>query len=196
MNPDTIDRNYQRLSGLGLSDSRIASQAQLLGMNPDTIDRNYKRLSGLGLSDSKIASQARLLSMNPDTIDRNYKNHIGLLREDYQNRNSGREVLLKHAQLLGVSPNTLEANVQWFKERNLDYGIGILLGTKPQTKRKKLAWMLKEVFDYREISENQKDETIITMYDFVRDNPNLLINSIKALEKMKDGLREKVEFYK
>jgi hypothetical protein len=194
--PETIDRNYQKLSDLGLKDEKIASQAHLLGMNPDTIERNYQRLSGLGLSDSKIATQAHLLGMNPDTIERNYQNHIGLLRSNYEDRNSGKEILLQQAQLLGVSPDTLESNVQWFADRKFAYGNGMLLGTKTQTKRKKLAWILREVFDYRTHPQDQRREVINNMYKFVADNPHLMIKSTKALEGMKEKLVEKAEQYK
>ena len=195
-NPDTVERNYKRLLGLGLSDSKIATLARLLSMNPDTISNHHQRLLDLGLTNSRIATVASLLARDPNSIDRNYQNHVGLLREDYQDRNSGREILLEQAALFGIPPNTLEANVQWFKDRNIDYGNGMALGTKPQTKRKKVAWILREVFDYRKIPENQKDETIRTVYDFVRDNPRLLIDSINSLEKMKVGLRKKAEYYK
>ena len=164
--------------------------------DPDTIERNYQRLSGLGLKDEKIASQAQLLGMNPDTIDRNYQNHIGLLRSNYEDRNSGKEILLQQAQLLGVSPDTLESNVQWFADRKFAYGNGMLLGTKTQTKRKKLAWILREVFDYRTHPQDQRREVINNMYKFVADNPHLMIKSTKALEGMKEKLVEKAEQYK
>ncbi len=196
MNPDTINRNYQILSTLGLSDSKIASKAELLSRNPDTINRNYQRLSTLGLSDSKIALHAHLLGRDPDTIDRNYQNHVGLLRQNYQDRNSGKDILLQQAPLLGVSSDTLEANVQWFTDRNLDYGNGVLLGTKPQTKRKKLAWILREVFDYRKHPQDQRREVINNMYQFVADNPSLMIKSTRALERMKDKLIEKATQYR
>ncbi|HIG52090.1 TPA: hypothetical protein EYQ19_01565 [Candidatus Pacearchaeota archaeon] len=191
-NPDTIRWNYDKLKEIGLKDSKIATQAQLLGGDPETIRGNYDKLKEMGLKDSKIASRAELLSRDPETIRWNYQNHVGLLRTDYQDRDSGKEILLQQASLLGISSNTLESNVQWFADRNIDYGVGMTLGTKTQTKRKKLAWILREVFDYREISKDQKSNTIKNMYDFVRTNPGLLFDSIKTLEKKKDKLREKV----
>lgn len=197
MSEDAVRATYKRLRSIGLSDSKIASRAELLGREAYIIDRNYLRLSSLGLSDSKIASQAHLLGRDPNTIDRNYQHHIGLLRQDCQNRNSGRDMLFRHANLLGVSPDTLEANVQWFTERNLDYsGWMMLLGTTPQTKRKKLAWILKEVFDIRRRPKEQGNEIIGALYDFIRDNPCFLIKSIRTLEEEKDKLRKKAEKYK
>ena len=45
---DSIRKAYRLLKQYGLSDPKIASQAQLLGMNPDTIEWNSQRLSELG----------------------------------------------------------------------------------------------------------------------------------------------------
>ncbi len=72
----------------------------------------------------------------------------------------------------------------------------MLLGTKTQTKRKKLAWILREVFDYRTHPQDQRREVINNMYKFVADNPHLMIKSTKALEGMKEKLVEKAEQYK
>ena len=152
-------------------------------------------LLNMGLSDSKLESQIRLISMNPKIIERNYQHHVSLLRDDYLSRNSGKKILLGQPPLLGNSPDTLEANVQWFADRNIDYGNGISLGTKVKTKRKKLAWILKNVFDYREVSENEKGDTMNNMYNFIRNNPSLLVKSIKFLEKNKDKLKDKKNWY-
>src|SRR3989344_4724475 len=190
--PETIERNYQRLLKLGLKDDKIASRAELLGMNPETIEKNYQRLSALGLKDDKIASRAELLGRDPETIERNYQHHVGLLRQNSQDRNSGRDILLHQAQLLGVSSGTLEANVQWFADRGVDYGNGLLLGTTPQTKRKKLAWILREIFDYKELNQEDKKQAIQAAYSLVRDNPGLLIYSLSTLEHEKDELRKKI----
>jgi hypothetical protein len=86
--------------------------------------------------------------------------------------------------------------VQWFADRKFAYGNGMLLGTKTQTKRKKLAWILREVFDYRTHPQDQRREVINNMYKFVADNPHLMIKSTKALEGMKEKLVEKAEQYK
>ncbi len=195
-NPETIERNYQRLSALGLKDDKIASQAHLLGRDPEIIERNYQRLSALGLKDDKIASQAHLLGMNPETIERNYQSHVGLLRQNYEDRASGRELLTTHAQLLGIPPRTINANVQFLNNLGIEYNNGLLLGTKSQTKRQKMAWMLRELFDYRTISQEERKETINGLYDFLREQPQVLVQSISSMEKNKDKLREKVAQYK
>ncbi|MCK5283125.1 MAG: hypothetical protein KAK00_06970 [Nanoarchaeota archaeon] len=196
LNPETIERNYQRLSSLGLKDEKIVTLAHLLGMNPETIERNYQRLSSLGLKDEKIASQAQLLGMNPETIERNYRGHIGLLRKEYQDRASGRELLTNYPSLLGTHPQTINANVQYLHSIGMDYGKGVLLGTTTQLKRKKMAWMLRELFDYKQLSDEQKPEAIRALYNFVRENPNYLIKSISTMERTKDKIREKVTTYR
>ena len=190
MNPETIERNYKRLSDLGLKDDKIASQAHLLGMNPETIERNYKRLSDLGLKDDKIASQAHLLGRDPETIERNYQHHVGLLRQNYEDRNSGRELLTNQAQLLGITPETINANVQYLHSLGIDYNNGFLLGTTTKLKRKKLAWLLREVYNYGELSNEEKPETIKRMYEFIKENPSYLIKSISSLQKSKRKIME------
>ena len=192
MNPETIERNYQRLSALGLKDDKIASQAHLLSMNPETIERNYQRLSALGLKDDKIASQAHLLGMNPETIERNYQSHIGLLRQNHQDRTSGRALLTNQAQLLGISPETINANVQFLYSMGIDYNNAFFLGTTTQLKRKKIAWILRELFDYRNLPQEQRRDSISDLYDFIRDNPRVLTKSINAMERGKNRLRERV----
>ena len=175
-----------------VSDEKIATRAYLLGKNPETIERNYQLL----VLSYKIASQAYLLAMNPETIERNYRNHVGLLRQDYTDRTSGRDLLLSQAQLLGIPPETIVSNIQYLHSMGIDYHKGDLLGTKPKTKRMKLAWMLRELFNYREVSQKQKKEVIQRLYDFVRNDPSLFVKSISSLERNKEKLKEKVQNYK
>ena len=182
---------YKILKTIGLGDDKIANRAELLGRDPETIERNYQRLSKLGLKDDKIATNAQLLGMNPETIERNYQHHVGLLRQNYEDRDSGRKLLTTHAQLLGINPKTIEANVQYLTAIGIDYNNGLLLGTTTKLKRKKMAWLLREIFDYREVLENKKQDTIQRMREFVRENPRYLINSISTLEKAKDKIKEK-----
>ena len=54
---------------MGLSKSKIATCASLLGSDPDTLKKNANILQvELGLSTSKIAQCASLLTCNPDTL--------------------------------------------------------------------------------------------------------------------------------
>jgi hypothetical protein len=188
-----IERNYRLLSEIGLASGKIDTHAYLLGMNPDTLEKNYVGLKNIGLTQKRIATAAQLLGRSSDTLKRNYQHHVGLLREKYTDRNSGRDILTTKATILGVSPATLEANIQWFADKDISHKRGLLLTVKPQTRRKKLAWMLREVFDYRQVSTEDRSTTIDQMYDFVRDSPDLLFNSINKLQKRKNELRNKVE---
>jgi len=196
MNPDTTERNYKALQNLGLSNEKIASQAYLLGMNPDTIERNYKALQNLGLSNEKIASRAELLGRDPDTIERNYQHHIGLLRTDYKDRESGKGVILNQAQLLGIPPETIEANVQYLVSIGVNYySNAALLGTRPQTKRKKIAWILRELIGYEHLLPGQKKRALSGVYDFIYNNPGILSKSINSMEKNRDDLKKRVLAY-
>jgi DNA-binding transcriptional regulator YhcF (GntR family) len=194
MNPETIERNYSNLSRLGLSDEKIASRAELLGMNPKTIEGNYSNLSRLGLSDEKIASRAELLGRDPETIERNYQNLIGLLRQDYNDRNSGRGFILTNAQLLGNNPTTLESNIQYLSLHGIS-PTGLLMGTTPQNKRKKVAYLLRELFDFGNLQQAEKRQTVEQVYDLVREKPQLMIDSIKTLERKLPQLREQLVQY-
>ncbi len=193
---DSVREVYCFLIEHGVSKEKIAAQAHLLGRDPETIERNYQALKQLGLTDDKIASNAHLLGRDPETIERNYQHHIRLLRQDYQDRVSGKSLLINQAALLGIPTETINANVQFMHSIGINYNNGFLLGTKPQTKRQKMAWMLRELFDYREVPEEQREDTMNKLYCFIRDNPRTLVSSINTLEKTKDKLREKAGPYK
>jgi len=70
-----------------------------------------------------------------------------------------------------------------------------LVGKVPNTLRKKMAFLLKEVFDYRNVEDNKKQDVVHAMYQMVRDRPQLLVDSVKTLEKKVDKLREKAVEY-
>ena len=193
--PETIKNNHQYLKTLGLTDSKIASRAELIGRDPETIKNNHQYLKNLGLTDRNISTNAHLLARDPETIERYYQYHVGLLREDYLDRGSGRELILSHASLLGIPPKTMEANVQYLSSIGIDYHNGFLLGSRPSTKRRKLAWMLRELFDYRDIPRDHKREVIGRLYHFVRENPRILAKSLHSLERSMDKLRERIQEY-
>ena len=192
---ESVKDAYKVLKNYELTDDRIATCAYLLGMNPETIERNYQKLLSLGIKDKKIASRAGLLGMNPETIKRNYQHHVSLLRQDYIDRASGRDLLTNQASLLGISPETTNANVQFLYELGIDYYDAFLLISTPQRKRKKMAWMLRELFDYRNLQQEQKRNAINKLYDFIRDYPRVLKKSISSMENTKEKLRERVVPY-
>ena len=191
-NSETLKKKNQVLSCSGIEREKLASCAQLLGRDPKTIEEHYHVLLGLGVDDKKIIQNAHLLGRSPKTIEKNYQHHVGLLRQNIENRDSGKDLLTNQAQLLGISPETINSNVQYMYSLGIDYNDAFLLGSVPQKKREKMAWLLREVFDYRE-SENKK-ETIHKMYDFVRDNLRYLRKSINALEKEKYEIRKKAGY--
>lgn len=137
------------------------------------------------MTDDKIASQAHLLGRDPETIEMNYRHHVWLLRQYYEDRNSGRELLVSQAQLLGITPETINANVQFLYSIGISYNNAFLLGTTPQLKRKKIAWLLRNVFDYKSLVGEEKREAIQSAYELVRENIQLLVYSIRTLEKKK-----------
>jgi len=71
----------------------------------------------------------------------------------------------------------------------------LLLGTKVRTKRDKMGWMLREVFDYEVIPQEERGSTLNNLYDFVRNHPNRLMESVPTLGKKRDKLREKAQDY-
>jgi len=194
--PQTIKRNYQELLALGLKKNRVGYHLELLGGDPQTIKRNYQELLALGLKKNRVGYHLDLLGRDPQTIKRNYQNHIGLLKQNYQDRTSGRKILTNQPQLLGISPETINANVQFLSSLGIDYHNAPLLGSRPQLKREKMAWMLRELFDYRTLSQEQRRDAINDLYDFIRDYPKILTKSINSIRRSKDKLLKRVVQYR
>lgn len=194
-NPETIENNYKRLSELGMSYAGIASCAYLLGRNPETIDKNYSALSCLGLEDKKIASLPSLLARDPASVKKNFQHHVSLLRGSDGERSPGRDLLRKNPRLLATSRETFEANVQFLYSRGIDYHNSFLLGTTPGNKRKKMTWMLREVFGYRHLPEDEKRNAIYGMYKLISSEPRMLKKSINTMENEKDKLKTKALEY-
>jgi hypothetical protein len=117
-----------------------------------------------------------------------------LLRQDYRDRGSGKDLLLNHAELLAIPPETMEANVQYL------YSIGLncsykLLQTTHTNKRKKLAWILGEVFDYRQQEYEDRRIVIRGLYKFICNRPELLGRSISELKRNKEKLKKEAKRY-
>lgn len=191
MTPQTLHLNYQRLRRLGLKHSKICSQPYLLCRDPATLEENYVRLRALGLTDTKIGTYAQLLSLNPDSIARKYQHHISLLKE-YGGRNVAQELLRRFPFLLGIGAATLEGNVQFLYYLGIDYHNGILLGTTAAIKRRKMAWMLRELLDYKVLSETDRRKAINQLHRFIRSRPQILVSSITTLEAQKRKLRTNI----
>lgn len=189
-NATRLREHYTLLRSLGLTDDAIQRRTELLTMDPETVECNYREMKRIGLSDEKILSHAQILGMNPRTVRGNYNAHIRLLREDSRDRNSGRTTLTTFAQLLSIRPETIEANIQFLRGYEIRPQ-GILLGTTTKTKRRKIAWILREIFKYRDLEEEQKQDARKRLKEFIRKNPELLEYSLSTLEKQKQRLTER-----
>ena len=193
---ETLWDNYHNLEKMGLTAKQIATNAALLGQNQETLWNNYHNLEKMGLNKAQIATNAQLLNLNPKSVRSKYDFLVGLLTGDYADRTSGKEVVLNNPGLLGNSRVTVESSVQFLQSLGVDYGKNsLLLSTTVQKKRERMAWMLREVFDYGESPQEKKKDLIHSMHDLFRDQPNLLLSSVNYLEKRKDQLREKATEY-
>ena len=192
--PKTLQNNFNFLHGtIGLSPKKIATLAHLLGRDPETLQNNFNFLHGtIGLSPEKIAQQAHLLGRAPKTIKRNFTSHSVLLRGDCNDKESGRAILRKQAQLLCLPPDTVLSNVQYLRF----LGIGpkehpMLLGTKASTKREKIAFILRGAFDYGNADREGKKEAMEKAVHLVRRSPELLLLSMSKLESRMPKLKQK-----
>ncbi len=178
--------NFIFLSALGLSDDKIASRAELLGLHPDTVQRNYESLKRLGLSDDKIASRAELLGRDPDTVQRNYESLKRLGLSD--------DLIRKYAFLLGQSTETVRASIKFCERVGIDYAIQpLVLETRTKRKIAKLRTFFKEIFD-EEVSESTIEERAREFYahhEKSQDITTTLVRSENYMRNNKDKLRER-----
>ena len=187
---------YQFLRSKNIKDEKIASHIHLLGKGLEILEPTYYSLEKMGLTTTQIATHASLLGLNPRSVRSKYDFLVGLLRDDYADRNSGKEAVLGNPVLLGSSRVTVESNTQFLYSLgvNLRENLG-LLGTTMKKKREKMAWMLNELFDYGGAFPEEKKDLIYSMRDLVRDKPDLLFRSVNYLEERKDVLRQDAARY-
>jgi len=178
-----LKETYEKLVELGISEEKIASEPWLLTKDLESIKENYEILIKIGVPKRKIASYPLLLGLSSENIKKRYQHIISLLRDDYKNRNSGRDSIIFNPLLLSVPPETIEANIQFLSYIGFDEYNPILLQTKPQTKRKKIAILLRELFRYETLSKKDKNKAIKELYQILKENPKLLINSSGKLKK-------------
>jgi hypothetical protein len=176
--------NYRFLNQIGLTNDKIASQAELLGLHPDTIQRNYEALQKLGLTNDKIASQAQLLGRDPDTIQRNYE----ALQKFFT-----AEKINTYAFLLGIKPKTVEDNITFLTNISIDYHIQpLLLGTNVKKKKDKLRQFFKIVFD-EEVQEGNIEQRARKFYSDHTDVNTItktLVRSTAYHQRNKETLRK------
>jgi len=104
--------------------------------------------------------------------------------------------IVSYPYLLEQGSERIEANAQYLHSIGIDYHIEPLLSTRPRIVRERLAWMLRELFDYRQIPSELKIDVIHRLYDFIRTNPYTLALSMNGLKIDKDKLRKKVCNYR
>ncbi len=204
-----IERLALELLGREISDFAV-DFIHSINVTEESVRAAYSKLVELGLSDEKIATNAALLGRDPETIQRNYDHHIGMLG----GRGSGKSILTSQAQLLGRPPGTEDNGSKKFRASGgfagtfqylayIDRMSGnwhdpihrrnpMLLGTTPANKREKLAFLLREVYDYRKLGPDEKKAAIKKVYRLVSDEPKLLLYSISTLGTRKDAIRQKV----
>ncbi len=187
-----LEANYRLLRKKGLEKEDVITNINLLGRDPEKLNYNFNNLRKKGFSKVKIASRSGLIERNRETINRRFKKYPGLM-EKLSDIEDGKKVILKQPQLLEISEDTLEANIMYLSHFKIKTLNGILLGTTPQNKRKKIAYLLRELFDYRNLNEEKKKEAIKQAYAFVRESPTLLAESYKVLDKRMSKLRREVK---
>ena len=69
---DSVRESYQFLKSRDISDTKIASQPQLLGKDQETLSNNYHNLEQIGLNKTRIATHAGLLGRYQEKLSNNY----------------------------------------------------------------------------------------------------------------------------
>ena len=203
-----IERLALELLGREISDFAV-DFIHSINVTEESVRAAYSKLVELSLSEEKIATNAALLGRDPETIQRNYDHHIGLLG----GREHGRGILTTFASLLGRHPGTGDGGSKKFRAsggfagtfQHLAYIDGqsdnanvplyekqpMLLNTTPQNKREKIAFLLREVYDYRELGHDEKKAAIKKVFGLVSDNQHLLVESVSTLSTKVERLRQK-----
>lgn len=178
--PKKLSERYTALRRLGLSRKEVIDSIYLLCTPLKTVEamlrkreekkrlrlneleaRRYTLKILLGLSDAEAAMWGdENLHLNNSDIRPRYDHHVGLFRKDYRDRNSGRSFLATYVGLLAIPPTTIEATVQQLSTMQVITVKGHVLTNHPQSRREKLAWMLRELFDYHALSPTEKKEAL------------------------------------
>lgn len=212
--PKKLSERYSALRRLGLSRKEIADSIYLLCTPLKTVEAILKKREEkkrlrlnetqakqamlkklLGYSDEQAVIYAGYLHMSSDKLRARYDHHIGLVRDDYKSRPSGRSFLAKYVMLLDIPPETLEASVQQLDTMQIMQIASKVLSNNPTTRREKLAWVLRELFDYRTLPPKEKKEALRCTLNFVRDCV-ILRYPLDQIKTEKDSWREKAAAYK
>ncbi len=195
-----LDEIYEKLKDWGFSFEAMARCPSLLGNHPETLQRKFDFLEiKLGVARKKIAVHPSLLTISLESLESRYNNHRKSLQTYSLNDDQAALLIRKNPQLLQIPETTFDSNLTYLSYIGLDipteYNLAQLLSTRPSTKRKKLAWILREVCGYSFALPEKRSELIHTLYDFISSNTNTLVHSISYLEKYRDRLKLKYQKY-
>ncbi|HIH25198.1 hypothetical protein J4476_00940 [Candidatus Woesearchaeota archaeon] len=131
---------------------------------------------------------ARLLIRDPQKIRDNYRHHIDYLNDRYR-KIGGTAIyngLITYPELLGITPTTIEGNVELLlDELDIQTIQWLLMGTTPGIKREKMELLLIKHFNYgqafREDTQEYKNALTENMREFVRHHPEVLILSKEGI---------------
>lgn len=200
---------------LGISEAAIASrfighvmrgitsnavrQNNLTTKRPEALEQKIEYLvKRFKIPRTTIEKTPSILSHSIAGIQRKYEHHISWLREDYTNRESGRNILFTHLPVFCAANESLEANVQFLSDLGITCNNSNLYFNLAQKKREKMAWVLREIFDYRQ-SDEKEDKTakIKSLRRFVAKYAyRILTRSIEHLSKNKQTLMKLAEPYR
>jgi hypothetical protein len=193
LNQSNLVLKENKLEELGISREKILKHPWMVQSHIKTLKEKYRNLKKIGISDKNIFNQISLMARSDSSINKNYQNSVGLLRQDYSDRKSGRDLICRNPRLLDFSSASVESTVQHLSSIGLDYHNAVLLSSSPRRKREKIAFMLREFFDYdSSFPDKQKKEKIHVLYSFLAINNYILTRSLVWLERNREKLNEKI----
>ncbi|TAL51465.1 MAG: hypothetical protein EPN86_06590 [Nanoarchaeota archaeon] len=190
-----LESRYRKLVELRINEKVIRENPELLLAPPENVKANFDFLFKIGLDYGQIVENVDLLCRSPMTLRKNYQHHVGLLREDYEDRSSGRKHIIAQPGLVGTNEAMVESNVQYLDSLGVNYLSSLLLITKPATKRLKIGWILREILGYRTALDEDKPKLLATAVGYASEHPSFLIHSIDYLESHNEELAISVGKY-
>jgi hypothetical protein len=152
------------LKKLRLPKTRFVRVLKLLGYRTETLKNAYEELTGkIGVQRRKVVLYPELLAI-PKPFER-YSELRSVLPKDE---------ILKHPILLRSAKETVEGNVLFLSTHGIPRRPA-LLATAPSAKRMKVAWLLRELFDYGKLDSIDKLVAVEGVREILRKNPGLLL---------------------
>jgi hypothetical protein len=177
--PASLNGKIKFMKEKGLKEEKILENLPVLDQNLKVLKWRWAWLRNIGLSDQNIATNVHLLSMNKKTLLIHYNN----LRRYFE-----KEKIATFAPMLGISTETINANVQFLQFWGLTPDrVPLAYLSSPTTKRKKVAWLMKQILrpGHTLQEASQALGKIRKLYSI---NPKFLVYSLATLESKKDRL--------